>query len=51
MEIELEVATDVRFNEPGTRLIVSQYDGKIFKIDLTWNGKSTVQPKGQNKPQ
>ena len=35
MEIELEEATDVRFNEPGKRLIASQYDGKIFKIDLS----------------
>ena len=35
MEIELDTASDVRFNESGTRLIVSQHDGKIFKIDLS----------------
>ena len=35
MEVELTEVADVRFNEPGTRLIVGQNDGKIFKIDLS----------------
>ena len=34
MEIELNQVMDVRFNESGTKLIVGQYDGKVFKIDL-----------------
>ena len=33
-EIELKSVNDVRFNEPGTKLIVGQSDGHIFKIDL-----------------
>ena len=34
MDIKLQDVMDVRFNEPGTRLIVGQYDGKVFKVDL-----------------
>ena len=35
MEITtLEKVMDVRFSESGTRLIVGQHDGKVFKIDL-----------------
>ena len=33
--MELNSVMDVRFNEPGTRLIAGQHDGKVFKIDLT----------------
>ena len=34
-EIELKKVTDVRFNEPGTSLIVGQEDGQVSKIDLS----------------
>lgn len=34
MEIELESVSDVRFNEPGTKLIFGQYNGNVWKIDL-----------------
>ena len=33
-KIELKKVTDVRFNEPGTSLIVGQEDGQVSKIDL-----------------
>ena len=33
-ETKLSKVKDVRFNEQGTTLIVGQFDGKIFKIDL-----------------
>ena len=33
-KIELEDVADVRFNEPGTRLIVGQKNGQVSKIDL-----------------
>ena len=34
MEIELDHVNDVRFNEPGTTLIVGQSNGQVSKIDL-----------------
>ena len=34
MEMELSKVNDVRFNEPGTTLIVGQEDGQVSKIDL-----------------
>ena len=33
-EIKLDGVTDVRFNEPGTTLIVGQFNGQVSKIDL-----------------
>ena len=33
-EIELNKVNDVRFNEPGTTLVVGQFDGQVSKIDL-----------------
>ena len=34
MEVELESVSDVRFNDPGTTLIVGQFNGQVSKIGL-----------------
>ena len=34
IEIDLDMVTDVRFNEPGTQLIVGQFHGQVSKIEL-----------------
>ena len=34
IEMELDNASDVRFDETGTQLIIGQYDGQVTKMDL-----------------
>ena len=34
MQLELEVVADVRFDQTGTQLIIGQYDGQVWKMDL-----------------
>ena len=34
LKVELDRVTDVQFNEQGTTLIVGQFEGQVYKIDL-----------------
>ena len=46
-EIELDIANDVRFNEPGTTLIIGQLNGQVSKVSLDDNSSSTTVPTTQ----
>ena len=43
-EIELNIANDVRFNEPGTILIIDQRNGQVSKVTLDFSSRRTTVP-------
>ena len=51
MEIELKSVSDVRFNEPGTKLIFGQFNGNVWEVDFSWNYHAKYILKYLNKRQ